>query len=78
MDKTVETRLSIIETKMEMLERNFVEIKSDIKSISQDIHSLNQNLSNSKSILGGLVMGISLVFTGLIEGAKHLWSNLIK
>ena len=78
MDKTIESRLSILETKMEVLETNFVEIKSDIKSISQDIHSLNQNFSNSKSLLGGLVMGISLVFTGLIEGAKHLWDVLVK
>lgn len=76
MEQHIIERITVLETKMIVIENNLMDIKSDIKSISSDVHQLTKNFSSSKSWLSGLVVGISFIFTGILEGVKYIWEQI--
>ncbi len=77
-------RIAVLETEMKQIIADNTEIKHDLKqirrhvgSVAQDITTLATSFKNSKSFLSGVVVAISVIFTGVLELLSASWDKIL-
>lgn len=73
----LEARVAVLEELRSNDKEIINEALGELKAMRKDVHELSTNFGNSKSWTAGLVLGLSLVFVGIFEGAREIWQHLM-
>jgi len=69
----LETRVAILEEQRNHDKEMLSEALNELKAMRADLHDMVIKFDRSKSWIGGLVVGLSVVFAGLFEGIREVW-----